>query len=70
MNPDEIKNAITTIVLAVGSGWAGSHGIDQASVSALIGDVITLGAIGYSIVGHWNKVKVPETDAAASAAKK
>lgn len=60
MNTDEIKNAITTVVLLLGSSWAGSHGIDPTSISGLVGDIVTLGAGIYSIVNHWNMIKVPE----------
>lgn len=60
MNYDEIENLATNLLVAVGAGWAASHGIDQATFSSVAGALVALIAGGYSIYTHWNKIKVSE----------
>jgi len=60
MNPDEVKNLATNLIVAVGASWAASHGIDQATFSSVVAGILAVGAGFYSVAGHWNMVKAPE----------
>lgn len=60
MNSDEIQNALTHVLVAMGAAWAASHGIDSATFSSLVGAAVALGAGIYSVINHWNKIKTPE----------
>jgi len=61
MNSDEIKNALSVLVATFGGVVMTKYNIDGNTLNSVIGAVVTLGGVGYSIASHWNQKKVPET---------